>query len=603
MTYLQTGRRVGPVQATVILLSVLAVYGVGFFILPTAPFILATVFAAITAVALVGSYVLFTDGNVPFPVELRIPRWFLGTLLLVGSYLLFVFDASVLPYASSALSVEADLRQLLLNPLTVVAAEQTARSIGRTLVTFTRAAETLWYVLLVAVTGPYFLSRLGYLLTGRSPRRYAFPVWPGTALLLFGSLLVVGRYVYELSLYELAMLNGLMVMAIFAGVLIPLGLWEIIDNQQSPMPVEPYPTVSVVIPAYNEEGSIGRCLDSILATNYPDEKREIIVVDDGSTDGTVAKVREYADRGVRVVSRPNGKRHAALNYGLFCSNGEYFVMLDADSVLEKDSLRIVAGALQADPELGGVAGDVRVMNTGRLITKIQAIEYVFSINSFRRACSFFDAVPIAPGGLSGFRREALEDVGGFDIDTIVEDFDTTVQILDHGWKVRQVSAIGITEAPFTWRDLYTQRVRWYSGGIQVVVKNRGLFMRSNSNYLHRMTFPYLALSFVFRPVVGMFATAAIVYGLLHSQNLMTLIGAVYFIALIGIVAAYVLYLLREPIWLLPWYVFLLVGYKQFIDFVFLRCIIAYVLGREIKWGVLKRESDLIREAEQNRATN
>ncbi|WP_435349106.1 glycosyltransferase family 2 protein [Haloarchaeobius sp. HRN-SO-5] len=544
-------RQLGRGQTALLVAVVVVAYAAGFLVLPDGTFALSTAFVATTGVGLLGSYHAFGDGVVPMRSHIGLLRWFLLGLTIVTG-------------------------------LAVVAVET-----GRL------DLEAVGFAAFVVVPGSYLVSLVARTVRRRAtPPSYAVPLWLGGTMLLFGATAAVGRYVVDLSPFELVLLGGLEVMAFYVGFIVPVGIWEIMTDSDPPDATEPYPEVSVAIPAYNEEAWIGKCLDSVLASNYPAEKLEVIVVDDGSEDATYERASEYRDRGVRVVQRPNGGRDAALNYGFFCSNGDVFVMVDADSLLAPDALSKIVGALQADPDLGAVAGDIRVLNTDRLITKIQAIEYVFSINTFRRACSFFNAVPIAPGALSGFRREALEAVGGFDPDTLTEDFDTTVQILEHDWTVRQVSAISYTEAPFTLRDLYTQRIRWYTGGLQCILKHVNVFAGSRSSYLHRFTFPFLSLSYVFRPIVGLAATGIIVYGLLTSQAVLTLVGFGYFVAVVGVVAAITLYMLNVSFRILPWYVFLMVGYKQFIDVVFLRSIVKVVTGAEVEWGTIRRQAEV-----------
>jgi cellulose synthase/poly-beta-1,6-N-acetylglucosamine synthase-like glycosyltransferase len=376
----------------------------------------------------------------------------------------------------------------------------------------------------------------------------------------------------------------------YLAVIVPIGFWEIGMTSDPPDLESPVPEISVVIPAYNEEEWIGQCIESVLATDYPADKREIIVVDDGSDDATYEQALQYSDRGVRVRRRANGGRDAALNYGLYCSNGDIFVMVDADSLLTELSLKRIAGALQSDPDLGAVAGDVRVLNTDCLLTKIQAVEYMFSIHTFRRACSFFDAVPICPGAVSGFRREAIDNVHGFDPDTVTEDFDTTVQVLKDGWTVRQVDGVVHTEAPFTLADLYTQRVRWYTGCLQNLVKHRDVFVAAESTYLHRFTFPVVAISYLLRPLVGLLTPVFLLYGLFVSHWAVGLVSIAYFIIVIGIVVAATLYLLDEPLYLVPWVIPFLIGYKQFIDFVFIRCIVGYLFGVDVEWGTIQRDA-------------
>ena len=528
-------KSVGQRRSALLILLIGVAYLLGVFILPLEIFLISTAFVLCSSVGLLGLLSVSRKGRMRNPLHVSVPRWVGGGAAAFGGVILLTIELSML------------------------------------------AVESIFYLGLIVFPGAYLLSLAQrYRIGGAAAPTLRIPIWLGTTALGFILVLAIARFVALFSAFELLLLSSMLMIIFYIGLIAPLGIWEIGTKNHAPRPQEPYPELSVVVPAYNEERTIERCLESIIASHYPDEKLEIIVIDDGSTDETAALAKSYSKHTVRVKSRPNGGRDAARNYGLFCANGEFLVMVDADSVIAPDALSIIAGALQTDENLGGVAGDIRVRNTSGFLTKIQAIEYVFSINTFRRACSFFDAVPIAPGALSGFRREALGDVFGFDPDTVTEDFDTTVKILDNGWDVKQVSALSFTTAPTTLSELYRQRIRWYTGGLQCIMKHRHVFSKSGSNYLQQFSLPFLALSYLFRPIVGVVASIAIIYGLLTTQNPFLLTGILYFIAVIGIVAIITLYLLDESVRLLPWYVFLLVGYKQFIDIVFIQSVLNYI---------------------------
>ena len=379
-------------------------------------------------------------------------------------------------------------------------------------VMFTAAAELLVWLLygyspegvvftaLFGLSSAYGLSALlsAY---GRinSYRRRTVPLW---IVLVSVSTLVVGAVVYAAvgSLLRLALFMSVAHGALFLLVILPIALY---GDRDAPADLgDTPPVISVIVPAYNETKYIGRCLERVLASDYPSDRLEVIVVDDGSTDGTYYEAASFREEGASVFRRENGGKHGALNLGVLCSSGELIVTIDADSLVDADALGRVAAAFQSDPELGAVAGHVKVVNRDSFLTRLQSLEYILSVSTIRRAFGFFGAVPVVPGCLGGFRREALEAVDEYDPDTITEDFDATVQILKEGYTARQIDALVWTEAPFTWRDLYRQRLRWYQGNAETMLKHKDVFTDDSSRYLHRLVFPFRFLSSVLIPVLS-----------------------------------------------------------------------------------------------------
>jgi len=234
------------------------------------------------------------------------------------------------------------------------------------------------------------------------------------------------------------------------------------------------PTVSVIIPAYNEERVIVASVQRVLASDYP--AVQVIVADDGSRDATSALVRAaFADDPrVRLLTLANGGKAAALNRALQDADGEVLIALDADTQFEAQTIARLARWF-ADPRIGAVAGDARVGNRVNLVTRWQAIEYITAQNLERRALAGFDAMTVVPGAVGAWRRSALDAVGGYPEDTLAEDQDLTIAIQRAGWRVTyDPQAIAWTEAPETFRALAKQRFRWAFGTLQCLWKHRGI---------------------------------------------------------------------------------------------------------------------------------
>lgn len=252
------------------------------------------------------------------------------------------------------------------------------------------------------------------------------------------------------------------------------------------------PRVSILVPAYNEAARIGPALDALLALDYP--SFEIVVVDDGSTDDTLARARRYAGRHgaarVEVVHKPNGGKWSALNLAFRCSREPLVVCVDADSQLAPDALTLLARHFD-DPGLGACCGQVAVRNAGRLLARLQALEYHLLNGLLRQAQSAFATVLVAPGPIAMFRRSVLDEVwsarrapeplpsgepaarveGPWEDDTFAEDADLTLNVLltGHGvtYEPRAISRTSVPEWTF---QLLNQRYRWTRGNFQAARK-------------------------------------------------------------------------------------------------------------------------------------
>jgi poly-beta-1,6 N-acetyl-D-glucosamine synthase len=245
------------------------------------------------------------------------------------------------------------------------------------------------------------------------------------------------------------------------------------------------PLVTVIVPAYNEEQALGKTVEALLKLAYGN--KEIILVDDGSTDGTLAIAQKYADNGfTQVISKPNGGKWTALNAGINAAKGDVVVCIDADTLLAPDAIQHLLHHFD-DRNVAAVAGNVKVGNRHGLLTKLQALEYVVGINLFRRSEASLQNVTVVPGPIGAFRRSVLKELGLFEGDTFAEDADITFKMLKAGYKtVYEPQAIGYTEAPTSMTSLAKQRYRWYRGSLQVLTKYKE--MTFNRKYGRTGTF-------------------------------------------------------------------------------------------------------------------
>lgn len=262
------------------------------------------------------------------------------------------------------------------------------------------------------------------------------------------------------------------------------------------------PVVTVLIPAYNEEAAIVQTVTAALACDYP--KLEILVMDDGSTDQTPELVRSNFgnDSGVRMISQANRGKPTALNHGLAEATGEVIISIDGDTIVDPEAIpRLVRHF--ADPRVGAVAGNVKVLNRNRWLTRWQALEYITSQNLEKRAFDLLNCIPVVPGAVGAWRTSVLRDHHGFSGDTVAEDTDLTLTIRREGWKILyDEDAIGRTEVPDTVEALIRQRFRWTFGTMQAVWKHRDAVGKPKYGTLGWIAIPNIFLFQIILPLVS-----------------------------------------------------------------------------------------------------
>ncbi|SLK13840.1 bifunctional polysaccharide deacetylase/glycosyltransferase family 2 protein [Arthrobacter sp. P2b] len=281
-----------------------------------------------------------------------------------------------------------------------------------------------------------------------------------------------------------------------------------------------WPFVSVVLPVYNEELVVAKTLDALRASDYP--LMEVVAVNDGSTDGTLAVLTEYATTwaALRVINQPNGGKSAASNHGIDESCGQVVVTLDGDTLFEPQTIKMFARhflAPRSGKEVGAVAGHVKVGNRQNLITAWQSLEYLSGICVTRMAEGLMGAISIVPGACAAWRREALVRAGGYSHDTMAEDADLTLSLQRLGYSIVQENqAVAWTEAPLTVRGLFKQRLRWTYGNIQTLYKHRAMIFNPKYGALGMLSMPYALISvlvpLVFMPLTVVVAVISLTHG-------------------------------------------------------------------------------------------
>ncbi|WP_233562889.1 bifunctional polysaccharide deacetylase/glycosyltransferase family 2 protein [Micromonospora musae] len=348
--------------------------------------------------------------------------------------------------------------------------------------------------------------------------------------------------------------------------------------------------VSVIVPAYNEAANIAATVRSLMASDYP--ALEVIVVDDGSTDGTADIVERMRLRDVRVIRQSNAGKPAALNTGIRAARAGLLVLVDGDTVFQPDTVRrLVQGFV--DPTVGAISGNTKVANRRRLLGRWQHLEYVIGFNLDRRMYDVLECMPTIPGAIGAFRRDVLRSVGGVPGDTLAEDTDLTMKVLRAGWRVvYEESAIAWTEAPSTLRQLWRQRYRWCYGTMQAMWKHRhALHEPGAGGKLGRRGLPYLTVFQLLLPLTAPAVDVFALYGLLFLPWSTLALSWFGLLLLQALTAGYALRLDRErlgPLWALP---LQQVVYRQVMYLVVVQSVVTAVIGNRLRWHRMVRTGE------------
>ncbi|MAG37854.1 hypothetical protein CMI45_00505 [Candidatus Pacearchaeota archaeon] len=262
---------------------------------------------------------------------------------------------------------------------------------------------------------------------------------------------------------------------LFAAVFYAISLFTHYKKGKEPEPKEDK-KVSILIPAYNEEETIVKTIKSALSLNYPKEKLEIIVIDDGSKDKTyeIAMAVASKEKRVKVFRKKNGGKGTALNFGIKKARGEIIVSMDADTTVDRDSLRRMVGFFYND-DVMLVSPSMGVINPRSIWQRIQQIEYYMGV-FLRKSFATINAIHVTPGAFSAYRKEYFDKHGGYEEDNLTEDLELALRIQSHGYIIENApKSCAYTKGPKGFRELLIQRRRWYAGLIKNLWAYRRLF--------------------------------------------------------------------------------------------------------------------------------
>ena len=399
---------------------------------------------------------------------------------------------------------------------------------------------------------------------------------------------------------------GIVLVSGRAAVIGLLAIAEKLRPDTAKLP-EPPPGVTVLIPAHNEESVIVQTVQSVLLSDLDDIR--VIVVDDGSKDRTLELLQSKFGRNeaVEIIHQVNQGKAAALNNALSRAQTQIVVTIDADTEIESDAIRKLLRHF-SNPSVGAVAGNVKVGNRSRWLTRWQALEYIISQNMEKRAFDLLNCITVVPGALGAWRREAIEAAGGITADTVAEDADLTIAIRRLGWRVTyDEEAIAWTEAPETPGQLIGQRFRWTFGTLQSFWKHSDTLFRPKYGTLGWVALPNIFIFQIVLPLVSpildlLFFGSLLLWGLagLHITQIPHLWttadvqrSVVFFLGflIIDVMTCVVAFALERhedwtlliPVLLQRFY------YRQLMYIVLFRSVKEAVSGRPVGWKGVEKE--------------
>ncbi len=261
--------------------------------------------------------------------------------------------------------------------------------------------------------------------------------------------------------------------------------------------IKKWPIVTVIIPAYNEEKVISKTLLSAINLDYPREKLQIIVVDDGSSDNTSKKVKEiikkHEDTNITLIRQKNSGKWVALNNALKLAKGEFFACLDADSYIESNALKKILPHFYSK-KVGAVLPLMKVENPENMLQKLQWYEYLVNM-FYKRLISYLNCVHVTPGPFSVYRTSIIKKLGGFKEAFLTEDLEMALRLQKNNYLIIQLSdPVVHTVAPHSLPGLYNQRKRWNKGSVLNTLRYKEMLFNKEYGDFGLMQLPVVLFS-------------------------------------------------------------------------------------------------------------
>ena len=380
-------------------------------------------------------------------------------------------------------------------------------------------------------------------------------------------------------------------------LVLPLSVWFELRaagrrRRETPTLLDEWPSVSIIVPAFNEATVIENCVRSILLTRY--DRYEVVLVDDGSTDNTAELMHALAasDPRITVLTQANAGKGAALNLGIRKATGEVLMFVDADGIFSQSTVKRMLQGF-TDERTGAVCGDDRPVNLNRVQTRMLAFISHVGTGMVRRALTMIRCLPIVSGNIGAFPRRVLEEIGPFREDTVGEDLELTWRVHKAGYRVVFAPrALVYAESPSTVRALWRQRVRWARGLLQTMGVHKGMI----GNPRHGVFGAYLlfnTITMVVLPVLQILVLLDLLFLMALGRSPL---GADVW-AVLGWVGLFITLLLTvfalamnrawkdlRHVWALP----LVPLYSVFTSLTMVAALVQELRGKEARWNKLTR---------------
>lgn len=251
-----------------------------------------------------------------------------------------------------------------------------------------------------------------------------------------------------------------------------------------------YPAVTVIVPCWNEEKTIVKTVQSLLDLNYPQDKLEIFLVDDGSADNTWAVIKTFEKySNIKIFKKENGGKHTALNLGLENLKTDFIGCLDADSIADKESLVRIMSYFEKDETTMAVAPSIIANNPTTIIQHAQKAEYYMAVY-VKKMLAFLGAIHVTPGPLTIFRKRVFDELGPYRHAHNTEDMEIAYRMQKNHYKIEQCNdAYVYTNTPTTVYKLYKQRLRWIYGFLNNTIDYRGVILKKKYGNFSMFTLP------------------------------------------------------------------------------------------------------------------
>ena len=307
-----------------------------------------------------------------------------------------------------------------------------------------------------------------------------------------------------------------------AFIFYTLGFFERMKREKPVFDEMNAPFVSIIIPAYNEERGIESTIESALSSEYPRNRIEVIVVDDGSKDRTFELAKKHESKIVKVFTKKNGGKGTAINFALKKVHGEIIFTMDADSMIKTSAVRDQV-AFFKNPRVMCVSPIVAIYKPRSLLERVQQAEYMLGI-FIREAFASYNAIHITPGAFSAYRKSFFDKYGGFAENNLTEDLEMALRIQYHHYIIENCDkSIVYTKPPKTFKALTIQRRRWYTGLIKNLTHYSAVFSK-DYGAMGSVILPVALMAIAFSTFLTVYAAIKLIESVWHQFNLLNTIN-------------------------------------------------------------------------------